>query len=236
MSIRLDKFVSDSTGLSRQQARKAIFTGTVMVNGAVIKDIGAKVDGTEDITHNGNSLVREEFVYIMMNKPRGVLSASKDKRDVTAVDLVKEDFPRRQLFVAGRLDKTSTGLLLITDDGKFSHDILGPKNHVPKKYLVRVDSPVTDEVINAFKEGVVLADGQKMKSADISVSGDRMECDITLYQGVYHQIKRMLGVYDIGVVSLHRYAVGTLTLPEELGRGEYKKLTKEELSEISNLS
>lgn len=235
MQTRLDKFISEAMAVSRADAKKLISKSQVTVNGTIIKKTDIKIDtDTDTVKANGKTLTHEQFVYIMLNKPVGVVSASSDKNDVTVIDLVKDDFPRRNLFPAGRLDKTSTGFVLITDDGAFAHDILSPKHHVPKTYIVTVDSPVTDRVVQAFENGVTLADGQLMKSATIIPYGDRLTAKIILHQGVYHQIKRMLGVFDIGVNTLHRTHIGSLELPADLQPGEYVKLTKNQLLQITN--
>lgn len=235
MQTRLDKLLSESLAVSRQDAKKLLSKSSVTVNGVVVKKGDVKVDtDNDDVRANGKSLTSEKFVYIMLNKPEGVVSASTDKNDTTVIDLVKDDFPRRNLFPAGRLDKTSTGFVLITDDGQFAHDILSPKHHVPKTYIVTVDSPVTDEVIQAFEKGVTLADGQTMKTATIVPEEDRYTATIILHQGVYHQIKRMLGVFNIGVNSLHRVSIGDLQLDDNLKPGEYKKLSSVQLAQITN--
>ena len=235
MQTRLDKFISEAMAVSRADAKKLISKSQVTVNGTVIKKSDIKIDtDTDTVKANGKTLTHEQFVYIMLNKPVGVVSASSDKNDVTVIDRVKDDFPRRNLFPAGRLDKTSTGFVLITDDGAFAHDILSPKHHVPKTYIVTVDSPVTDRVVQAFENGVTLADGQLMKSATINPYCDGLTAKIILHQGVYHQIKRMLGVFDIGVNTLHRTHIGSLELPADLQPGEYVKLTKNQLLQITN--
>ena len=235
MQTRLDKFISESMAISRADAKKLVSKSAVTVNGTIVKKSDIKIDtDTDEVKANGKTLTSEQFVYIMLNKPVGVVSASTDKNDVTVIDLVKDDFPRRNLFPAGRLDKTSTGFVLITDDGQFAHDILSPKHHVPKTYIVTVDNPVTDEVVQAFEDGVTLADGQLMKPATIIPNENRYTAKIILHQGVYHQIKRMLGVFDIGVNTLHRTHIGSLELPADLQPGEYVKLTKEQLLQITN--
>lgn len=235
MQTRLDKFISESMAISRADAKKLVSKSAVTVNGTIVKKSDIKIDtDIDEVKANGKTLTSEQFVYIMLNKPVGVVSASTDKNDVTVIDLVKDDFPRRNLFPAGRLDKTSTGFVLITDDGQFAHDILSPKHHVPKTYIVTVDNPVTDEVVQAFEDGVTLADGQLMKSATIIPYEDRCTAKIILHQGVYHQIKRMLGVFDIGVNTLHRTHIGSLELPADLQPGKYVKLTKEQLLQITN--
>ncbi|MBQ8604097.1 MAG: rRNA pseudouridine synthase [Oscillospiraceae bacterium] len=235
MQYRLDRLVCEVSGVSRADAKKLISKGLVKINGEIIRKADRKADDTDDIVINGRSYTHEKYVYIMLNKPEGVVSATGDKNDVTVVDLVKDDFPRRNLFPAGRLDKTSTGFVLITDDGSFAHDILSPKHHVPKTYIVTVDNPVTDRVVKAFEEGVTLADGTLLKSAEIIPSDDGLTATIILHQGVYHQIKRMLGVFDIGVNTLHRTAIGGLEMPADLVPGEYVKLTKQQVEMIAGV-
>ena len=235
MQTRLDKFISEAMAISRADAKKLITKSAVTINGAVVKKSDSKIDtDVDEVKANGKLLTHETFVYIMLNKPEGVVSASTDKNDVTVIDLVKDEFPRRNLFPAGRLDKTSTGFVLITDDGQFAHDILSPKHHVPKTYIVTVDSPVTEEVVKAFEDGVTLADGRLMKSATIIPYEDGYTAKIILHQGVYHQIKRMLGVFDIGVNTLHRTTIGSLELPQNLQPGEYIKLSPEQVAKITN--
>ncbi len=233
MQYRLDKLVRETVGISRRDAKKLISKGLVKINGQVIKKAEEKAKDTDDIVINGKSYSHEKYVYIMLNKPTGIVSATDDKNDITVVDLVKKDFPRRNLFPAGRLDKTSTGFVLLTDDGNFAHDILSPKHHVPKTYIVTVDNPVTDKVVQAFKDGVTLADGTLLKSREIHPFTGGLTAKIILHQGVYHQIKRMLGVYGIGVNTLHRVAIGGLEMPAELAPGEYIKLDRGQLELIA---
>ena len=233
MQYRLDKLVCEVAGVSRTDAKKLISKGLVKINGEIIKKADRKAQDTDDIVINGRSYTHEKYVYIMLNKPRGVVSATEDKNDVTVADLVKDDFPRRNLFPAGRLDKTSTGFVLLTDDGTFAHDILSPKHHVPKKYIITVDSPVTAEVVQAFRNGVTLADGTLLKSAEIIPSADGLTATVILHQGVYHQIKRMLGVFDIGVNTLHRISIGGLEMPRDLQPGRYIKLDRNQVDMIA---
>ncbi|MBQ5325938.1 MAG: rRNA pseudouridine synthase [Oscillospiraceae bacterium] len=233
MQYRLDRLVCEVSGVSRADAKKLITKGLVKINGETVRKADRKADDTDAIVINGRSYTHEKYVYIMLNKPQGVVSATDDKNDVTVVDMVKDDFPRRNLFPAGRLDKTSTGFVLLTDDGNFAHDILSPKHHVPKTYIITVDNPVTDRVVQAFKDGVTLADGTLLKSAEIIPSEDGLTATVILHQGVYHQIKRMLGVFDIGVNTLHRTAIGGLVMPENLAEGEYIKLTKQQVDKIT---
>lgn len=227
--MRLDKFVADAAQLTRSAARSLIAKGRVTVNGQVCKKADCALREGDSVCADGKPLACEEYVYIMLNKPAGVVSASTDGRDKTVVDLVGGAFPRRQLFPAGRLDKTSTGFVLLTDDGAFAHDILAPKRHVPKTYRVVLDAPVTPAMVKAFAAGVTLADGQTMQPARlIPDEADPFAATVVLRQGVYHQIKRMFGVLDAGVNQLHRTAIGGLALDEGLAPGAWRLITPEE--------
>lgn len=231
--MRLDKFVAGALALTRSEARSLITKGRITVDGAICKKADTAVTEESRIMQGDKLLSREEFVYIMLNKPEGVVSASEDKRDVTVVDLVQKDFPRRELFPAGRLDKTSTGFVLLTDDGGFAHDILSPKRHVPKTYEVEVDLPISEEMVRGFEEGVTLADGSRMKPAGlIPDPKNPFRATVVLRQGVYHQIKRMFGTFGAGVNALHRTAIGGLVMDKDLAPGEYRKLTEQEKKQI----
>ena len=227
--MRLDKFVADAAQLTRSAARGLIAKGRVTVNGQVCKKADCALREGDSVCADGKPLACEEYVYIMLNKPAGVVSASTDGHDKTVVDLVGGAFPRRQLFPAGRLDKTSTGFVLLTDDGAFAHDILAPNRHVPKTYRVVLDTPVTPAMVKAFAAGVTLADGQTMQPARlIPDEADPFAATVVLRQGVYHQIKRMFGVLDAGVNQLHRTAIGGLALDEGLAPGAWRLITPEE--------
>lgn len=227
--MRLDKFVANAAQLTRSAARALIAKGRVTVNGAVCKKADWAVKEGDLVCADGKSLASEEYVYIMLNKPAGVVSASADGRAKTVVDLLNGAFPRRQLFPAGRLDKTSTGFVLLTDDGAFAHDILAPKRHVPKTYRVVLDAPVTPAMVEAFAAGVTLADGQTMQPALLTPdAADPFAATVVLRQGVYHQIKRMFGVLGAGVNELHRTAIGGLALDGGLAPGQWRLITPEE--------
>ena len=166
--MRLDKYVAERTGMTRSESRKAITKGRIMVDGAVVRKADAAVAQTAALAVDGVPLAGsyQKNVYIMLYKPAGVVSASRDKKDTTVVDLVAGSFPRRELFPAGRLDKTSTGFVLLTDDGTLAHDILAPGRHVPKQYLVTLDTPLTNAMRVGFAAGVTLADGQTLAPAE----------------------------------------------------------------------
>lgn len=232
-ALRLDRYLCESFGITRSQAKQLLSRGKVCVNGTLCKKADTKILPEDTVTAAGQAAAHQQFVYLMLDKPQGVVSASEDGRDTTVVDLVREAWPRRQLFPAGRLDKDSTGFVLLTDDGSFAHDILAPKRHVSKTYLVRIDCPVTTEMQSAFQAGITLADGSLMKPAQLQpVEGDSTLARVVLTQGVYHQIKRMFGTLGAGVVSLRRTAIGNLPLDETLGPGGWRALTPQEVKKI----
>ena len=206
------------------------------VNGVLTKKADTQIEeATAEVAVDGRLLAGayQKYVYLMLNKPEGVVSAAQDKRDTTVVDLVKDAFPRRQLFPAGRLDKTSTGFVLLTDDGTLAHDILAPGRHVPKQYLVTLDTPLTNAMRVGFAAGVTLADGQTLAPAEVAPAGaDPCVVRVTLHQGVYHQIKRMFGVFDAGVNALHREVIGPVALDTALVPGQWRELTAEEVNAL----
>lgn len=232
--MRLDRYLSEAVQCTRSEAKALLQKGRVAVNGAVCKKADAKIEETDAVCVDGQAVRHQKFVYIMLHKPAGVVSASTDGRDTTVVDLVRDAYPRRELFPAGRLDKTSTGFVLLTDDGAFAHDILAPRRHVSKTYTVVLDTPLTEEMRAGFAAGVTLADGTALSPAGVQpLTGDGRTVRVTLRQGVYHQIKRMFGVYGAGVDALHRDAIGGLWLDAGLAPGQWRELTAEDLERIS---
>ena len=232
--MRLDKYLAETAQCTRSEAKTMLQKGKVTVNGALCKKGDVQLKETDVVAVEGKPLAYQKFVYIMMNKPEGVVSASTDKRDTTVVDLLGDAYPRRELFPAGRLDKTSTGFVLLTDDGGFAHDILAPKRHVSKTYTVVIDTPLTAEMREGFANGVTLADGTALSPAEVeALTPDGCTVRVKLRQGVYHQIKRMFGVYDAGVNALHRDAIGGLLLDESLAPGQWRELSDAEVAKIT---
>lgn len=226
---RLDKFISNQLILSRSVVRTGIHRGQATVNGAVQRDIAFAVDASQDeISYNGEKVGFKEYVYILMNKPAGVLSAATDKSRQTVVDLVPEHIKRQNLAPVGRLDKDTTGLLLITDDGVFAHNCISPKKSISKSYVATLDGDINDDMIIKFNEGVVLADGTQCRSATLQRISQNV-ARIIITEGKYHQIKRMFGTVGLGVNALHREAIGELYLPKDLKSGECIEMTKEQL-------
>ena len=233
--MRLDKYLAETAQCTRSEAKTLLQKGRVTVNGAVCKKGDTQLKDSDTVAVDGQPLAYQQFVYLMLNKPEGVVSASRDKKDTTVVDLVAADFPRRELFPAGRLDKTSTGFVLLTDDGALAHDILSPAHHVEKQYVVTLDTPLTDAMRRGFAAGVTLADGETMAPAGVEpLTDDGLTVQVTLRQGVYHQIKRMFGVFDAGVNALHRESIGGVALDPALAPGQWRELTAEEEERLRN--
>lgn len=229
---RLDKIISSQFNISRSEAKTCIRRGQVLVGGTVAKDYGMLVmPETELIVFNGERLNYKKNIYIIMNKPRGVLSASTDKSRKTVVDILPEALKRSGLFPAGRLDRDTTGLLIITDDGDFAHRIISPKKKIKKTYIVWLDEDITPDICRKFREGVTLSDGTLCAPAKLTHI-DKNIAEITITEGKYHQIKRMFGTVGIGVNELHRKSVGGLTLPENLSEGSSRELTEMEKNSI----
>ncbi len=220
---RFDKIISSQFNISRKDARIGIRKGKGTVNGAIIKDPSAQVSPDADISYDGQALEYKKHIYILMNKPKGVLSATTDKNKKTVVDLVPPELKRNNLFPVGRLDKDTTGLLIITDDGEFAHNAISPKKDVLKTYIATLDGPVTQEMVEKFSQGVVLADGTVCKKAYLKPLSDN-RAEIKISEGKYHQIKRMFGTVNLGVNELCRTGFGSLTLPQDLLEGECKEL------------
>ena len=228
---RIDKIIATQFNISRKDARIAIRRGKATLDGKILRDFGALVDTNSDITFNGQALNYKKFIYILMNKPKGVLSASSDKNKQTVVDLVPENLRRQGLFPVGRLDKDTTGFLIITDDGEFAHKAISPKYEVYKNYIVTLDGKLTDEMVKAFAEGIVLADGTVCRKAELQILSDCV-ARVKICEGKYHQIKRMFGVVGLGVNELKRESVGGLSLPENLREGDCIELSEQEIKEI----
>lgn len=224
---RLDKWLCAQTALSRRDAASSIRRGRVTVNGQAVRDPAVKVDAAADtVALDGKPVCYRKHLYIMMNKPVGVICATHDDHDKTVIDLLDEDCRARELFPAGRLDKDTTGMVLITDDGDFAHRMLAPKKHVPKQYLVTLDAPADEAVVNALGSGMTLANGDKCQPAECEpLDGNRAR--VTLHEGKYHQVKRMFAAAGRHVEALHRLSMGGLPLDPALGFGEWKMLDEE---------
>ncbi len=232
---RLDKVISNMGFGSRKDVMKAVRDGRVMVNNKIVKDRGMKVDPYEDEIQFDDQIVEyQKYIYLMMNKPDGVVSSTDDPSNRTVLSLLEVQHLIFEPFPVGRLDKDTEGLLLLTNDGKLAHGLLSPNKKVPKTYYAEIDGVVEEKHIDKFKAGVTLDDGYKTMSADLEIieSDAISKVYLTIYEGKYHQVKRMFQSIGMRVIYLKRISMGGLTLDEELYPGEYRDLTKEELDEI----
>lgn len=228
--VRLDKALADEGVGTRSEVKKLITKGLVTVNGAVVRDPATKViRGQDAVAVSGAVTATRQHIYLLMNKPAGVVSATEDGRDTTVVELVPPLLQRRGLAPVGRLDKDTTGMMILSDDGDFSHRVLSPRSHVPKRYLATLDVPVTDAMKRGFDAGIQLKDEKKCMPASLVITGSHTAL-VTIHEGMYHQIKRMFGCYGAKVVSLRRVAIGGLAMDESLPEGSCRELTVAELA------
>ena len=232
---RIDKIISSQTYYTRKEIKKLISQGMIFVNGEQVKKAESKYDETNIIVKiNGKEIEIKKHIYLLLNKPKGYISSTENTSEKTVLDLVPEKYKNRNLFPAGRLDKDTTGLMLITDDGEFSHNILSPRKHVKKEYEVTLDIPVDENMVDGFKEGVKLNDGE-CKEADLEITGE-YTAKVTITEGRYHQIKRMFGCYGAKVIELNRICMGNLYLPKDLKLGQAREASESELELIQQRS
>jgi len=229
---RLDKLLSNHGYGTRKEIKHLIKKGIVKVDGEIAKDGGMHVDPLEStIEIDGEKLNYREYVYIMLNKPQGVVSATYDNKYKTVVDLLPDEYKPFKPFPAGRLDIDTEGFLLMTNDGQLAHDLLSPKKHVPKKYYALVEGMVTEDDIEKFREGIVLDDGYKTMPAQLEIirAGAHSEIELVINEGKFHQVKRMFNAVGKKVKYLRRIEFGGLRLDESLKPGECRELTDDEL-------
>lgn len=231
MMERLDKIIASQGKLSRSDVKKMVKDGRITVDGATVKKADIKVAAEKSvIALDGNPLNYKKHIYIMLNKPQGVISASNDKTQKTVVDLVPPELYRDGLFPAGRLDGDTRGFVLITDDGDFAHRILSPKNHIMKTYHAVLKAPLTHSDIEAFHKGIELSDGTLCLEAEVKmISENPPTAEVKICEGKYHQIKRMFAALGNKVLDLRRVKMGELHLDESLSEGECREITNEEL-------
>lgn len=231
---RLDKVLSSQNIGSRKEIAALAKKGRICVNGIPEKNPARKIDPeTDQITVDGTTVRYRRYVYYMLHKPAGVLSASRDSRAETVLDLLPEDLRRRGMFPAGRLDKDTEGLLLLTDDGDFAHRMLSPKYHVEKEYHARLDHPVTEKDIAAFAKGLILSDMVCLPAkVEILEAGETPLVSIVLTEGKFHQVKRMFLSRGCTVTYLTRVRIGALELDPRLSKGQARELTEKELDAV----
>lgn len=229
---RLDKILSNLGYGTRKEVKMMVKDGLVEVNGKVVKDSSIHVDPENDeILVDGEKVFYREFIYLMLNKPKGVITATYDDVEKTVLDLIDDEYKVFSPSPVGRLDKDTEGLLILTNDGELNHFLLSPKRHVPKKYYAKVLGRVTEDDVKKFKKGVVLDDGYRTlpSELEILVSGEVSEIELVIYEGKYHQVKRMFEAVGKKVIYLKRIEFGPLKLDENLELGEYRELTDEEV-------
>lgn len=230
--LRLDKFLTAVGAGSRSEVKNYIKAGKVSVDGNIVKKADTKVDtALNEVSLNGKALKYVEYVYYMLNKPQGVVSATTDNLSVTVIDLIKHN-KHLDLFPVGRLDKDTEGLLLITNDGELAHNLLSPKKHINKKYYVELDGVVTKEKAELLSEGINLEDEFTTLPATVEFTGDDRKVFITIQEGKFHQVKRMFKAVGLNVTYLKRISMGSLELDKELPIGKYRELTIDELKNL----
>lgn len=230
--MRLDKILSDMGIASRSELRQIIKSGRVMVDGLAVTAPEKRIDSDSTrISLDGRELKYRKFRYFMMDKPAGVLSATEDSRQETLLDLLPPELKRLGLFPVGRLDKDTSGLIILTNDGDFAHRVISPKSGIWKLYRARVDGQLDGEDVKAFEKGLVLGDGTACLPAKLELlpGGD---CLVRVTEGKYHQVKRMLASRGAPVLELRRLAVGGLELDEKLGPGGFRELNEAELDRL----
>ncbi|CEI74067.1 MULTISPECIES: pseudouridine synthase [Romboutsia] len=230
--LRIDKILSNIGYGSRAEIKKYCKQGMISVNGKNINNPGIQVDPENDkILFNGEEVNYREFVYIMLNKPDGYISATFDKHDPIVLDLIDSSYYVFEPFPVGRLDKDTEGLLVLTNDGQLAHRVLSPKKHVPKTYYAKIEGIVTKEDVVAFSKGVTLDDGYETMPSQLKIlkSDEISEIELTIHEGKFHQVKRMFESVGKKVVYLKRLSMGKLELDKNLELGEYRELTEDEI-------
>lgn len=232
MKERLDKFISSQTELSRKEVQRAVKDKRVTVNGDAVKAADIKIDTDADtVALDGRKLTYKKYVYYMMYKPSGVVSATEDREEKTVLDILPDELMRDGLFPAGRLDKDTTGLLIITDDGDYAHRMLSPKKHVTKRYIATLDREPDSNIIPRFEEGIILKDGTVCKSAKAEIL-DGTNAAVEISEGKYHQVKRMFAALGYKVEALKRVRIGSLELDSALKEGQTRELSAEEAGTV----
>ncbi len=233
--MRIDKFLSDAGVATRKESAKAAKCGGITLDGVVVKDPSKHIDPEKNtVCFYGREIVYRKFTYVMLNKPEGYVSATDDKSLPYVTELLPDELRRQELFPVGRLDRDTVGLMILTNNGPLAHSLLSPKHHVAKVYRFTAAEPLISGAEEHFKNGVTLADGYECKSAILVLSEDRLSGEITLTEGKYHQIKRMIASTSNRVTSLERITFGGIALDKSLARGQWRFLTPEEIEILEN--
>lgn len=232
--MRIDKYLANMNVGSRKEVHQLIKKGIVAVNDVIVKTLKQQVKESDQVTVNGDAVAYQKYHYFLLNKPKGVLSATEDRSQPTVISLLAPQDRYQGIVPVGRLDKDTTGLLLLTNDGQLNHELLAPNKHVDKIYRAKIAGVADDETVKTFAAGMTLGDGTKLQPAELKILSqdeehDRSTTEIKIREGKYHQIKRMFGAVGMKVVELERISMGKLTLPANLKRGEYLELKLEDI-------
>ena len=232
--MRIDKYLANMNVGSRKEVHQLIKKGIVAVNGTTVKTPKQQVKESDQVTVNGDAVAYQKYHYFLLNKPKGVLSATEDRSQPTVISILAPQDRYQGIVPVGRLDKDTTGLLLLTNDGQLNHELLAPGKHVDKVYRAEIAGVANDATVKTFASGMTLGDGTKLQPAELKILSqdeehDRSTIEIKIREGKYHQIKRMFGAVGMKVVELERISMGKLTLPANLKRGEYLKLKLEDI-------
>ena len=235
-SSRLDKIICDSGIATRSEARELIVTGRVRVNGIAETHVDIKIDlDLAEICVDGKVINGNKFRYFMLYKPEGVLTATEDRDQTTVLDILPEELRRLKLFPVGRLDKDTTGLLILTNDGEFGHNVTSPKRHIKKLYEFTVAGELSSEDTEAFKAGITLRDGTECLPASLEIDEDNKSHGwVSIYEGKYHQVKRMLASREKPVEKLKRLAIGQLRLDEKMKPGDFREIDENDRRMVLN--
>ena len=232
--MRIDKYLANMNVGSRKEVHLLIKKGIVAVNGVTVKTPKQQVKESDQVTVNGDAVAYQKYHYFLLNKPKGVLSATEDRSQPTVISILAPQDRYQGIVPVGRLDKDTTGLLLLTNDGQLNHELLAPGKHVDKVYRAEIAGVANDATVKTFASGMTLGDGTKLQPAELKILSqdeehDRSTTEIKIREGKYHQIKRMFGAVGMKVVELERISMGKLTLPANLKRGEYLELKLEDI-------
>lgn len=232
--MRIDKYLANMNVGSRKEVHLLIKKGIVAVNGVTVKTPKQQVKESDQVTVNGDAVAYQKYHYFLLNKPKGVLSATEDRSQPTVISILALQDRYQGIVPVGRLDKDTTGLLLLTNDGQLNHELLAPGKHVDKVYRAEIAGVANDTTVKTFASGMTLGDGTKLQPAELKILSqdeehDRSTTEIKIREGKYHQIKRMFGAVGMKVVELERISMGKLTLPANLKRGEYLELKLEDI-------
>ena len=231
--MRIDKFISEQAGVSRSDAKALIKKKEITVNGVAVKSADMKIDPEKDIIAiGGKKLAYRQFMYIMLNKPDGVICATRDGLSSTVLELIPEELRRKGLFPAGRLDKDTEGFVFITDDGALAHKMLSPKSHVEKEYVVTLENPYEERYAEIFASGMTIDGGEECLPARLIPTDDSHIVHLILHEGKYHQVKRMMEAVGNKVTHLQRIRMGGITLDPSLASGECREITAEEIKTL----